>query len=80
MKRKSNTRRGPTFLARELDFSEVRCHRHLDCGLYNACLGLVTARRWVSFSCQHCELFPGGAPSIARGPADILPMPLVVLR
>jgi len=80
MQRRRKSKRGPTFLARELDYAEVRCHRHLDCGLYNACLGLVSARRWTSFSCRQCELFPDGAPSIPRGPAEVLPMPVGSIR
>lgn len=67
-------KRGPVVMPRELDYGEVREHRHLDCGLYNACLGLVSARRWISFSCQRCELFPGQPPTTHRGPAEVLPL------
>lgn len=60
-----------------LDFAEVLCHRHLDCGLYSACLDLVTSRKWISFTCRDCDLFPGADEGACRGPATVLHMPLL---
>ena len=63
-----------------LDFAEVLCHRHLECGLYCVCLDLATSRNWASFSCRECDLFPGGATAARRGPATVLPLPLIAER
>lgn len=73
--KKKRHNRGPVYMGKILDFGEVLFHRNLECGLYGACLDLVTKRRWVSFSCRDCELF-GGHPSANRGPATVLQLPL----
>lgn len=68
---------GPAYLGQALEFEQVARHRHLACGLYCVCLEVAVRRRWSSFTCQHCSLWPEAAAGrlARRGPAQVLFLP-----
>lgn len=72
---------GPEPWDRPLDVDQVPQHRHLGCGLYTICLDVVVRRKWPSFTCQACSLWPGTpAPAPTREPGAVLWLPLAARR
>ncbi len=50
--------RNPTARPSLVKHEEVEDHRSLSCSQYDACLDVVLRRRWLSWTCSRCALFP----------------------
>lgn len=59
----------PVPLTKPLALHEVDQHRHFACAHYDACLSVVVAARWPSFSCARCPLAGGWAAPLQSVPA-----------
>lgn len=81
MPRRSHRPHGPEFWHQPLSFEQVAQHRHVECSLYGVCLQLVVARRWPSFTCRPCSLWPHRPRRAGSGePAVVLALPVAGYR
>jgi hypothetical protein len=55
-------RAGPTELVKTCEAKEVGSRRSLWCPAYDRCLDAALQRRWRSWSCESCPLFPLASP------------------
>jgi hypothetical protein len=59
-------RAGPTELEKPCEPDEVGQRRSLWCPAYDRCLDAALRRRWRSWSCESCPLFPLAGPFRTR--------------
>ncbi len=65
----------PTALHHLVDQEEVDAHRCVTCDEYDGCLDAALRRRWRSWSCGKCGLFPSARTTRGAATAEAPAMP-----